>query len=176
MFDRFTYKQKNYGLLIILLLMIMVSYKRSFSLTISALNELKNQKEQLESTKHVQEDIESLKIQIIQLNNNIGKSDIKPDQVQQKILSEISQFSNSNNVNLEKLEETHAFKTVDYTIYSNLIRVQGSFNGILSLAYHMENTFAYARVTNVNVFKETDLSTKKEKLYGEFLFQHYRQN
>lgn len=176
MFDRFSYRQKNYGLLIIFLLLLMVSYKRSFSLTLNAKSELKNQEAQLESTKHVQEDIESLKIQIKQLNNNIGKSDIEPDKVQQEILGEISGFSLNNNVNLEKIEKTHSFKTVDFTIYSNLIRIQGSFNGILSLAYHMENTFDYARVTNVNVFKEVDQTTKKEYLYGEFLFQHYRQN
>ena len=176
MFDRFTYRQKNYGLLAIFLLLIMVSYKRSFSLTVDARNELENQQAQLESTQHVQEDITALRIQIKQLNNNIGRSDIEPDQVQQEILGEISTFSNENNVYLEKIEETHAFQTVDFTIYSNLIRVAGSFNGILSLAYHMENTFDYARVTNVNVFKDTDPSTKKENLYGEFLFQHYRQN
>ena len=160
----------------IFVLLGMAAYKRSFSLTFAALSELENQEEQLQSTQHVQEDLESLRLQINQLNQNIGKSDIQPDLVQQEILGEISLFADNNHVNLEKLEETHSFKTVDFTIYSNLIRVQGSFNGIISLAYHMENNFEYARVTNVNVFKETDLTTKKERLYGEFLFQHYRQN
>lgn len=176
MFDRFTYKQKNYGLLVVFVLLAMVSYKRSLSLTFNALTELENQEEQLESTKHVNEDIETLRIQITQLNNNIGKSDIQPDLVHQEILGEISEFSDKNEVNLEKLEETHAFKTVDFTIYSNLIMVEGSFNGILSLVYHMENYFEYARLTNINVFKENELQNKREKLYGKLLFQHYRQN
>ncbi|MBD3639225.1 MAG: hypothetical protein HUJ25_17850 [Crocinitomicaceae bacterium] len=176
MFDRFTYKQKNYGLLVVFILLAMVSYKRSLSLTFNAFNELDNQAQQLESTKHVNEDIETLRIQIAQLNKNIGKSDIQPDLVHQEILGEISEFSDKNDVNLEKLEETHAFKTVDFTIYSNLIMVEGSFNGILSLIYHMENHFQYARLTNVDVYKEKELQKKKEKLYGKLLFQHYRQN
>ena len=74
-----------------------------------------------------------MQIQIAQLNKNIGKSDIKPDLVNQQILGEISDFSIKNEVNLEQLEATHAFKTVDFTIYSNLIAVEGTFNGILEL-------------------------------------------
>jgi hypothetical protein len=176
MFDRFTYRQKNYALLVIFILLAMVSYKRSISLTLGAMSELENQERQKLSTLSVQDDIESLRIQIVQLNKNIGKSDIEPDLVNQQILSEISAFSKMNQVNLERLEETHSFKTVDFTIYSNLIAVEGSFNGILSLCYHMENKFEYARLTNVEFAKEVEQSTKNEKLYGKLLFQHYRQN
>lgn len=176
MFDRFTYKQKNYGLLGVFILLAMASYKRSFSLTMNALTEVENQEKQMESTLHAQNDIETLQIQIAQLNKNIGKSDIKPDLVNQQILSEISEFSTNNQVNLQSLEETHSFKTVDFTIYSNLIAVEGNFNGLMSLVYHMENKFEYARLINVEIFKEKDLSNKKEKLYGKLLFQHYRQN
>jgi hypothetical protein len=174
--DKLTYKQKNYGLLLFFVLLVMVSYKRSFVFTLNAMAELENQEAQKASTLHVESDIETLQIQIAQLNKNIGKSDIAPDLVNQEILGEISDFSLSNSVNLQALEETHSFQTVDYTIYSNLISVEGTFNGILSLVYHMENKFEYARLTNIDIYKEKDFSNKKVKLYGKLLFQHYRQN
>lgn len=176
MFDRFTYRQKNYGLLLMFVLMIMVSYKRSFVLTLNAMDEIEQQEKQKTATVSAQSDLETLQIEIAQLNKNIGRSDIEPDKVNQEILSEISRFSKDHEVNLEALEETHSFKTVDFTIFSNLISVEGTFNGILSLVWHMENRFQYARLTNVDLYKEQDFTNKKTKLYANLLFQHYRQN
>lgn len=175
MFDRFTYKQKNYGLLALFVLMLMVGYKRSFVLTLNAREEIHNQEIQKQSAQTAQESIEMLRISIVQLNQNIGRSDLEPDKVNQAILSTISDFSRVHEVNLQRLESTHVFQTVDFTIFSNLISVEGSFNGILSLVYYMENEFEYARLTNVNLFTQTDLTTKKTKLYAKLLFQHYRQ-
>ena len=175
MFDRLTYKQKNYGLLVMFLLMLMVSYKRSFVLTLNALDELTVQESQKQSAESAQQSIEMLQLSIAQLNQNIGRSDLEPDKVNQEILSTISRFAMDHEVNLQKLEATHVFQTVDFTIFSNLISVEGSFNGILQLIHYMENKFEYARLTNVNLYTQTDLTTKKTKLYAKLLFQHYRQ-
>lgn len=181
MFDKLTYKQKNYGLLLMFVLMLMVSYKRSFVLTLNALDELEHQESQKIAAENSQQETEILQVSIAQLNKNIGRSDIAPDKVNQEILGTISEFARTNEVNLERLEETHSFQTVDFTIFSNLIAVEGSFNGILSLIHYMENSFEYARLTNVNLYTEQELgggsggTTKKTKLYGKLLFQHYRQ-
>lgn len=175
MFDKLTYKQRNYGLLILFVLMIMVSYKRSFSLTMNVSAEIESQEAKKIAAQHAQSDLELLHIQVSQLDRNIGKSDMEPDQVQQEILGTIADYSKRNEVNLEQLEATHNYETVDFNIYSNLVAVKGSFNGILSLAYFMENEFEYARLTNLSLYKEKNLTTKKEELYGKLLFQHYRQ-
>lgn len=175
MFDRLTYRQKNYGLLVLFVLMLMVSYKRSFVLTLNALDELASQENQKISAHTAQQSIDLLQIAITQLNRNIGRADLEPDKVNQEILGTISTYSLDHEVSLEKLEATHVFQTVDFTIYSNVISVAGSFNGILSLIYYMENEFQYARLTNVNLYAQTDLTTKKTKLYAKLLFQHYRQ-
>lgn len=175
MFDKLTYRQKNYGLLALFIIMLMVSYKRSFVLTLNALDELKNQEVQAQSAQTAQQSIEMLQISINQLNQNIGRSDIEPDKVNQEILSTISRFSQTSEVHLQRLEATHTFQTVDFTIFSNLISVEGSFNGILSLIYYLENNFQYARLTNVNLYTVNELTTKKTKLYAKLLFQHYRQ-
>ena len=176
MFDRFTYKQKNYALLGVFVLLCLVSYKRSFSLTLNAQAEIAEQESQLATTDHVQSDIEALHVQINQLNRNIGKSDIAPEKVSQEILAEISTFSKANTVELVQLEQTHSFQTVDFDIFSNQILVEGNYNGIMSLSHHMENNFEYARLTNVELYTEQNHHSKSKKLYGKLLFQHYRQN
>lgn len=175
MFDRFTYKQRNYGLLLLFILMIMVSYKRSFSLTLAAQDEIAKLEEQKSAAAHAQNDLESLQIQLIQLNKNIGKADLDPDKVQQEILRTIAWYSNEHDVMLEQLEATHNFETVDFNIFSNLVSVKGTFNGILSLAYYIENSFDYARLVNLSIYKKQNVITKKTNLYGALLFQHYRQ-
>jgi hypothetical protein len=181
MFNKLTYRQKNYGLLALLVLMLMVSYKRSFVLTLNALTELENQEHQLVSAQNAQKTIDGLRISINQLNKSIGRSDMEPDKVNQEILGVISSFSNDNQVRLHQLEATHEFQTVDFTIFSNLIAVEGNFNSILSLVYFMENQFEYARLTNVSLYTEKEAAAglsggkRKTTLYGKLLFQHYRQ-
>lgn len=139
------------------------------------MDELKNQEMQKQSAETAQQSIDMYQLSIAQLNHTIGKSDLEPDKVNQEILGVISEYSLSHEVKLEKLEATHVFQTVDFTIYSNQILVEGSFNGILSLVYFMENEFQYARLTNVNFYSQNDISTKQTKLYAKLLFQHYRQ-
>ena len=173
--DQFTYRQKNYALLGIFVLMLIVCYKRSFVLTIAAQNEIELQETQLQTAENAQSEIEILQMQIVQLNNNIGKTDLEPDKVQQRIMGEISELSEEVNTRVESLQRTHVFQTVDYNIYSNQIAVEGGFQGILEVAYQMENGFDYARLTNVAIYKEKDHSQKKTILYGSFLFQHFKQ-
>ncbi len=175
MFDRFTYRQKNYGLLVLVVLMFIVSYKRVFSLTLAVQTEIESQELRKADATHAQTDLEMLQVQVMQLNKNIGKSDLEPDKVQQEILRTITAFSNENDVMLDELQATHNYETVDFNIYSNLVAVKGTFNGLLSLAYYMENEFDYARLTNISIYKEKNLTTKKTALYANLLFQHYRQ-
>jgi len=153
----------------------MASYQRSFVLTLTAQDELETQETQLEAALHANSDIQMLRVQIAQLDKSIGKSDMEPDKVQQRLLANISDFSESHQTKLDLLEKTHSFQTVDFNIYSNLIAVEGNFGAILSLAHHMENNFDYARLTNISLYKETDHSLKKTTLYGKFLFQHFKQ-
>lgn len=175
MFDRFTYRQKNYGLLILVVIMAIVSYKRSFVISMSLQSEIDIQELRKLDAQTAESDLDLLYIQINQLNKNIGKSDLKPEKVQQEILRTITEFSTENSIRLNQLQATHDFETMDFNIYSNLVSVKGSFNGILSLIYYMENEFDYARLTNVSLYIEQNLTTKKTELYASILFQHYRQ-
>lgn len=175
MFDRFTYRQKNYGLLVLFVLMLIVSYKRSFSVTLALRDEIASQELRKIDATHAEMDLQTLRLQINQFNKNLGKTDLKPDKVQQEILRTITVFSTDNEVILDQLQATHTFETVDFNIYSNQVAVKGTFNGILSLAYYMENKFEYARLTNINVYTEQNLITKQAELSASLLFQHYRQ-
>jgi hypothetical protein len=155
--------------------MLIVSYKRSFSITLSVLTEIENQELRIIDAQTADTDFEILQLQINQLNTTIGKSDLEPDKVQQKILSTITDYSLLSEIRLDQLQATHDFETVDFNIYSNLVSVKGTFNGLLSLIYDMENDFEEARITNITFYKVQNLINKKTELYASILFQHYRQ-
>ncbi|MCC7453422.1 MAG: hypothetical protein IT222_04585, partial [Crocinitomix sp.] len=116
-----------------------MSYKRSFSVTLALRDEIAAQELRKIDATHAEMDLQTLRLQINQFNKNLGKTDLKPDKVQQEILRTITVFSTDNEVILDQLQATHTFETVDFNIYSNQVAVKGTFNGILSLAYYMEN-------------------------------------
>ncbi len=175
MFDKYTFKQKNKVLLIIFVLLMLASYKRSFVLTLLALDEIEKQELNIEKIKTSDYEIGLLNQSIKELNQTIGKSNLKPDKVQQKILKEISILSQKNDVNLESIEETHIYKTVDFSIYSNILILEGDYKNLVKSIYNLELNFEYARLINVQLYKEKNISTKKIKLYAKILFQHYHQ-
>ena len=175
MFDKYSFKQKNRVLLVIFILLMLASYKRSFILTFLALDEIEQQKQNIEKVKTSSFEIKQLTQDIIDLNQTIGKSNLQPDKVQQEILSIISFYSKKNSVNLESIEETHIYKNVDYSIYSNTLVLEGRFQDLLEVIYQLELNFEYARIINIELYKKKILSTKKTKLYAKLLFQHYHQ-
>lgn len=175
MFDKYTFKQKNRVLLLIFILLAFASYKRSFVLSIIANEEIKQQELNLLKIKNSEENLQQLMYSISGLDKTIGKTNLKPDRIQQEILNVLATYSKKYNVNLESIEETHNYKNVDFTILSNEVILEGRFNNITKLIYDLELNFEFARLINVEFYKKKILSTKKIKLYAKILFQHYHQ-
>ena len=107
------------------------------------------------------------------LDKTIGESNLKPDRIQQEIFNSIS--SNNHNVIVESIEETHVYKTIDFSILSNEVILQGRFNDLTETIYDLETNFKFARLINVEFYKRKQISTKTTKLYAKILFQHYHQ-
>lgn len=173
MFDKLTYKQKNYGLLLIFILLAMVSYKRSFILSISVMKEIKQQKSQMLDTKNTTKKIELLALEIKQINHNLGKTDQSSDKVQQALLHAISSFPRSYGLTIETINNTHLFSSVDYKILTNEVLIEGNFVGLTRAIHKLEKEFEYARIINTDIFKTKEYGEKKSKIYAKILFQHY---
>ena len=173
MFDRFTYRQRNYGLLIMFVLLAMVSYKRSFLLTLNLKDVVRKQEIQKLDVKNTKKTIELLRFEIAQINKNLGKTGERSDRVQQALLQEISSFPKSYGLTIESINTTHLFTSVDYKILTNEVLIEGNFRGILNAIYKLEKEFDYARIINTDIYKTKARGDKKSKLYAKLLFQHY---
>ncbi len=175
MFDKYSFKQKNRALLVIFILLAFASYKRSFVLSIIANEEINQQEFNLSRVKDSEINLQHLLYSISVLDRTIGKSNLKPDKIQQEILNALARHSKKYNVSLESIEETHTYKNVDFSILSNEVVLEGRFNNLTKMIYDLELNFDYARLINVEFYKKKILSTKKTKLYAKILFQHYHQ-
>ncbi len=173
MFDKLTYKQKNYGLLLIFILLAMVSYKRSFILSINLNKEINQQELQKLDIQHSGKKKELLTLEIQQINKNLGKTDESSDKVQQELLREISDFPASYGLTIESINQTHLYTSVDYKILTNEVLIEGNFKGLVRAINHLERKFEYARIINTDIYKTKDHGDKKSKVYAKVLFQHY---
>jgi len=175
MFDKYSFHIKNRALLVVFILLAVMFYKRSLILTLMAKDEIKQQEINLANINHLDSDMAVLSKTVNTLDQTIGKSNLKPDKIQQEILNSIANLSTKYHVNLEEFEETHEYKTVDFSILSSEIILEGRFNNLVQAIYELELDFEYARLINVEFYKKKILSTKKTKLYAKILFQHYHQ-
>lgn len=171
MFATLSFKKKLIALLVIIFIMGISAYKRSYSKTFNAISELKNSKEQLEVVKNSQNKITSLKNEVMLLDNVIGKHAANPDIVQQEILNTFSQFDTKTE--LVKLEEVHKAKNNYFNIYTNRLLVSGSYNNVIETCYAFEKAFEYSRVVSLSLYTKKDSRTQRKKLFEQIIFQNY---
>lgn len=174
MFRNISHKRKFFMLLLLIMVIGITAYKRSFKGALDAIS-IYN-----ESQKNVvkDEDLE-LKLSLLDkkstvLDNLIGSRTENPNIVQNEILNHISE--NNFNINLIKLHSLHTFKDDFFTVYSNVITTQGDFNEHLKAINALENNFEHARIASLKLFVIHDRQTKKKELYNEIIFQNYEKN
>ena len=173
MFDRITYKQKNYGLLAVFLLLAMVSYKRSFVLSINTSREIKQQEVQKAGIHQSNDRLNLLTSEIRRLNASLGKTDQTSDRVRQELLKEISKLQDHLSVRIESINNPHLFSSIDYKILTHEVLLEGDYRGLITAINRLENEFTYARIINAKIFKTKARGDIKSKLYAKLLFQHY---
>ncbi len=173
MFDKITYKQKNYGLLAIFLLLAIVSYKRSFVLSISTAREIKQQEIQKTGIHKSTERLSVLTSEINRMNSSLGKTDQTSDKVRQELLKEISRLQQHLSIRIEFISNPHLFTSVDYKILTHEVLLEGNYRGLIKGINNLENRFIYARIINAKIFKTKAHGETKSKVYAKLLFQHY---
>jgi hypothetical protein len=66
----------------------------------------------------------------------------------------------------------HKYSDQNYTIYSNVLEISGTFNELLETAYEFEKHFTYSKVVSTEFFTVKKGSDKKE-LHLIIIFQNY---
>ena len=172
MFSQYTYKQKFYALVAIMLLLGITAYKRSFSLTLNTYAKHKELSEQLVVANAAMADGARLNQEIKALDKLIGKADMEPQLVQQELLNFVSQ-SDDKRVKVEEVKQIHQVEDRDFWVYTNQLVLSGTFESLLKVVYRFEKEFEFSRVVSVQFNKKKNYRTKREKLFVNIVFQNY---
>ncbi len=171
MFENLSHKQKFIALIVLLVVISVTAYKRSFSLTIDAYKTFKTSKEKLIKVRLTPNKLPNLKSDVEYLDNIIGKESGNANVVQQEILNTLNKMK--INSELVQLEEIHTAQNSYFNIYTNRLIVTGNYNDLLKTTYQYEKDFDFSRVISSRFYLQKDLRTRRKKLFQLITFQNY---
>lgn len=171
MFNKYTFKQKFFVLAILIVLIGLTAYKRSFSLTLDAYKNYKSSKEKLGKINNSWQRVKRIEAEVGYLDNLIGRKAMNADIVQQEILTKFSEIENSTE--LVKLEKVHKANDEYFNVYTNQLVISGQFNQLLEATYLFEKEFEYSRLVCLNFYSEKEIRSRRLKLYARLTFQNY---
>lgn len=173
LFEKYSYSQKNIGLLLIGVLLFAVSYKRSFSKTLELRSYEKELDGKIAEGKASQRNIQRLQKNLYDINHFIGKENNSVEQVQQKFLLFFDKHGKQ--LTVKQIDEVYSFDHPDYKIHTLKIDLEGPFIPLTQFTKLIEEQFDYARIVHVSNILETDPLTQKKSLVSTLLLQHYDQ-
>ena len=86
-FDTYSFRQKNYAVLILTVLLIAVAYKRSFSVSMETNRYKKELEQRLLDASNADQEIRSRQVQVAYLNRILGEEGNTVEKVQQGFLN-----------------------------------------------------------------------------------------
>lgn len=170
-FDQYSYKQKNYALMILTVLLVAASYKRAFKTTL----ETKAYRTELEGkiaySKNAINEIKIKQLEIAQLNKLLGKENITIEKVQQGFLNFLQR--KSTGIIVYQVDEVLNYQHPDFSINTHRITLKGGFLNTLKFIYELEHHFDLAKLINVSFEYKKYNSEENEQLYTTLLMQNY---
>lgn len=170
-FDGYSFKQKNYALALLTVLLLAASYKRAFSVTIETLRNKNELLQKVEESHFALENIRITQFQISALNKLLGKENVTIEKVQQGFLNFFNKYSRM--ISVYQIDEIHKFQHPDFSINTHKIILKGDFLHTLQFLYRFEKEFDFAKLVNVNFEYKKYNFEEKEQLYTTILLQNY---
>lgn len=170
-FETYSYKKKNYALLVLVILLLAVVYKRSIKTTLEIQQVKTELSEKLDKSQFVVSDIRNIQSQITGLNRHLGQENNTVEKVQQGFLNFFARKSNGLIVN--QIDEVLTYQHPDFSIKTHRIVIKGGFINVLRFIYVLEKDFDLARLINVSFDYQKYPNDEREALYTTLLLQNY---
>lgn len=170
----FTYKQKFFGVLLGIVLLLLASYKKTYKHLFAASEQVGLLDHKLLNVENSYNEVYVLKNEISSLDNIIGGQSNTPEDVQQQILNFVS---NSNyDVDISLIEDTHLFSDKEFLVYTNSIEIEGTYFDLTKLLYDIERKFDVSKIISAELFSVKDYRNNSKRLYLKLIFQNYENN
>ena len=173
LFEKYSYRQKNFALLIIAVLLFAAAYKRSFKTTLDTLSYLSELDVKLATANHSQNETKQVQREINHINRLLGKEDVTIEQVQQGFLNFFA--SHSSGLIVHQMEEVYTFQHPDFIINTYRIDIKGDFISTLKFIYQFEKNFDDARLIHTQFELIQNSDNNRKELITTLLIQNYEQ-
>lgn len=174
MFENLTYKQKFFGVIIGFVILLLAAYKKTLRHTLASKQQLNIVEQRLEGVNDAYNDLANLRENVKILDNIIGGNNSEPQLVQRQLLNFITK--QNFKANIVGIKDVHKYRNDEFTIYTNQIEIQGSYNDLLNLLYMCEKNFKDSRILSAKFYTKKNYTTRKEKLYLNIILQNYEKN
>lgn len=173
MFKTVSGNKKLVGLLVVALILLLSSFKKSFKPTFETYKQQQEVEEKLVFTKGALSSINNLRSEVTILNNRLGAIDLKPQEVQQQLLYFASQLEN---VDIVDVDEIHYATNPLFKIYTHQIVLDGEFQKLLYALYDFEKKFSVSRIVNFSFDSRKKNGRILQKQRLTITFQNYEKN
>jgi hypothetical protein len=170
-FDSYSYQKKNYALLVLVVLLLAVIYKKAILKTQETLAYKSELKLKLDRAASAIPDIQMKQRHIASLNEYIGKENNTVEKVQQGFLNFFAR--KANGLSVYQIDEVQTYKHPDFAIKTHRIILKGGYTSALKFIHELESDFDLARLINVSFAYEKYPNDEKEDLYTTILLQNY---
>lgn len=147
-FDKYSFKQKNYGLIVLAVLLVAVSYKRAISVTVEKYNYSQDLEGKLVKASSAENDVKNKQQFIANLNRHLGEENNTVEQVQQEFLNFFAKYSIK--LKVQQIDDVLNYKHPDFEINTHKIILQGDYINSVKFIYELEQKFNSAKILNVS--------------------------
>lgn len=170
-FDNYTYRTKNFALLIIGVLLVLVSYKKAIKPTME-LNQYSNElTEKVSLAENSDAQIKMKQRNIFLLNSMLGEENNSVEKVQQAFLNFFD--NNASNIGVQRMDAVLKYEHPDFEINTHPIVLKGNYLSTLKFLHEMEVNFHLAKILNVEFELKKENSSSTTNLYTTLLIQNF---
>lgn len=170
-FDKYSYKQKNFALIVVTILLIAAAYKRVFRTTIETVGYSKELHDKIAQSHNADLKIRNQYKEIALLNKIIGKENVSIERAQQGFLNFFAEHAKG--LTVYSIDEVLVYQHPDYKINTHRIVLKGGYINTLEFIYCLEKEFSLGKVLNLSFeYRKASIEDQKD-LYTTILLQNY---
>lgn len=166
-----TIKQKNIGLLVGFLGILVLGYFLAISETIAITENYNNLKKQELLNANIPNRLATLEKKEKYYDSLLTHYKITETSLQNNLLQTIEAYANDHTLKVISFEEPHSVLNDGKNTHSYAFSVTGDFSGILGLAYQLEQRSKFGMIASVDFEKTTNFRYGTKRLEGHFILQ-----
>lgn len=172
MFDKLTYRQKTWLLIVSAIVVFWGGYSLAISKTFDLYSKIEIESQKLQKAKTANNDIVFAQNKLNQLKYKVGKTSPSFEIFQKEVLNKVVPFAKQNKILVNEIKLPHKSIENRYEIQTLQIECRGNFRSLTRLLNHIQKE-NLGRVCSVDYELRKDHKLKKRFLYATFYIQNY---